>query len=276
MPSEKTAVCDLENQTHSSRTWKIVSTSVCGSSHEKLGIPCQDAHFWFVQSDQTLLVAVADGAGSAKHSDMGAKIATQTAVETLCHESDLALRMQNDPETFRFVLQKALKAALAAVKTEAKEQHIHTRDLASTLIVAIATPQVVAAAQIGDGAVVIQSEELIALTTPDCGEYINQTTFLTTPKAITSAQMHIYYGHISHLAIFSDGLQMLALAMPLGKPHAPFFSPLFRFVSESQNNADERLASFLRSHRVRERTDDDLTLFLSALTDCDDATQSQN
>ncbi|MDP6039387.1 MAG: PP2C family serine/threonine-protein phosphatase [Candidatus Latescibacteria bacterium] len=258
--------------------WKISATSVCGSSHEKLDLPCQDAHFWTVRSDGILLAAVADGAGSAKHSDVGAKIASQAAVETLCTERNLASKLHNKSETFRPILLKALKAALKAVKAEAKARTVKNRDLASTLIVVIATPQLIATAQIGDGAAVAsdQKDHLIALTTPDSGEYINQTTFLISPKALATAQLHIWHGSPSHIAIFSDGLQMLALTMPFGKPHQPFFSPLFRFVSNTETGkTEEQLTSFLRSPRVRERTDDDLTLMLVALPDCAHATTSQ-
>ena len=31
--------------------------------------------------------------------------------------------------------------------------------------------------------------------------------------------------------MFSDGLQRLALKLPEGTPHAPFFTPLFRFAT---------------------------------------------
>ena len=83
------------------------------------------------------------------------------------------------------------------------------------------------------------------------------------------AQNNVWRGRAAHVAVFSDGLQMLALKMPGGAPHAPFFAPLFRFIN---NAADEpqihsELESFLRSPTVRRRADDDLTLFLAARAD---------
>ena len=257
--------------------WKVSSTSVCGSSHEKLGTPCQDASFWSVQENNIFFAAVADGAGSASRSDVGAQIASQTAVEALKAETNLENRLLKNPRTFKTVLVKALKSALRAVKEEAKTQGIKPRELASTLIVVIATPKVVATAQIGDGAAVIQTQnnELIALTTPDNGEYVNQTTFLISPKAISTAQLHIWHGPPTHIALFSDGLQMLALQMPFGKPHAPFFSPLFAFISKAGATAQAQLTSFLQSPRVKERTDDDLTLLLAALQDDTHETENQ-
>ena len=256
--------------------WKVSATSVCGSSHEKLGTPCQDASFWITQENNILLAAVADGAGSASHSDIGAQIAVQTAVETLSAEPDLDNRLHTDPNTFKPILIHALKTALKTIKKEAKTQGIKPRELASTLIILIATPHLVATAQIGDGAAVTQTQsgELIALTTPDSGEYINQTTFLISPNAIKMAQINLWQGSPTHIALFSDGLQMLALQMPFGKPHTPFFSPLFQFISKAGTTAQTQLTSFLQSPRVRERTDDDLTLLLAALTNEPHATEN--
>lgn len=71
---------------------------------------------------------------------------------------------------------------------------------------------------------------------------------------------------VGHLAIFSDGLQRLALKMPEGEPYEPFFSPLFHFTTQIRDETvtEKELIWFLESDRVGERTDDDLTLLLAA------------
>jgi hypothetical protein len=58
---------------------------------------------------------------------------------------------------------------------------------------------------------------------------------------------------------------MLALETSGGKPYAPFFSPMFKFVADVTNptEAQEQLVAFLRSERISTRTDDDLTLLLA-------------
>ena len=38
-------------------------------------------------------------------------------------------------------------------------------------------------------------------------------------------------GPINGVALFSDGLQMLALKIPGGTPHPPFFTPLLNFLA---------------------------------------------
>jgi hypothetical protein len=166
------------------------------------------------------------------------------------------------------LLLDALQAAQAALDTEAQTRAVKKRELATTLILVVATPHLVAALQVGDGAAVVEdgTGTLLALVTPSSGEYINETTFLTSPEALQTAQVGVWHGVARHIAAFSDGLQMLALQMPAGLPHAPFFTPLFRFMAgvTDATDAQEQLAAFISSARVRERTDDDITLLLAA------------
>ena len=103
------------------------------------------------------------------------------------------------------------------------------------------------------------------MTSPQSGEYLNETTFLISPKAMEQAQTNVWRGSLAFISAFSDGLQMLALKMSDGTPHAPFFSPLFRFIHEMEDmtEAKSQLNSFLRSPRITQRADDDLTLLLA-------------
>ena len=60
--------------------WKLLCESVVGVSHETAGLPCQDhslAKWTEVGGETILLLVCADGAGSAKHADAGAGIASQ-------------------------------------------------------------------------------------------------------------------------------------------------------------------------------------------------------
>lgn len=248
---------------------RVVAASVMGTSHEKRLQPCQDAHRWKLLPNGILIAAVADGAGSATLAEIGAEIAVNTAVKSIAEEG---LKIsENDPDDcWHQLLTASLKMAREAVETEAQVREVKSRDLASTLILAIATPELIAVAQIGDGAAAIGDSDgnIIAVTVPPCGEYINETIFLISDNALETAQLRVWRGKLAHLAIFSDGLQMLALKMPEGAAHVPFFSPLFKFVGqvEDEGEAKEQLESFLKSPRVTERTDDDLTLLLASFS----------
>lgn len=248
--------------------WRVVSASVSGTSHNSSGQPCQDAYHWEILPECVLVAAVADGAGSAALGEVGATVAAQTAVETVC--THIKLRSLKYDEDWRSLVADALQTAQMAVEAEAAARQVKVRDLATTLILVVVTPELVAAVQVGDGAAVVGDRQgnIIALTAPQSGEYINETTFLISPDVVEVAQVTVWHGTTAHIALFSDGLQMLALKLPEGTPHAAFFSPLFRFVEETtdENQAQEQLVAFLRSPRVTARTDDDLTLLLATFS----------
>ena len=187
------------------KLWKVVSSSLAGTSHKKKGLPCQDAHCWKLRSDKILVAAVADGAGSAAISDVGAKIAVSKAVERILLAE--ALPTSEDELSWKLLLTKALEEAKTLVEIEANNRQVSVKDLASTLLVAVATPDLVAIAQIGDGAIVISDKQdnILALTTPQSGEYINQTTFLVSHNALNTAQVNIWHGNAANLAMFCDG-----------------------------------------------------------------------
>ena len=64
--------------------WQVPGVSVKGAAHEKQGLPCQGAYYWrFHRHGRGLLIAVADGAGSAPKAEMGARLATKGEVGVL-------------------------------------------------------------------------------------------------------------------------------------------------------------------------------------------------
>lgn len=245
--------------------WQVVAASVCGTSHIKNKQLCQDAHHWQLLPGNVLVAAAADGAGSASLGKVGAMVAVETAIENLSLK-EITRKSLADDEVVQLLLTDALLAAKKAVEDEAAACKQQPQDLATTLIIAIASPEMVAAVQVGDGTAVAKdrSGNLLALTLPDNGEYINETTFLTSPGALDTAQMRLWREAIVNVALLTDGLQMLALNMVVGEPHKPFFFPLFDFVKKAQDQAEakEQLVKFLGSERITQRTDDDLTLII--------------
>lgn len=250
--------------------WRVVAASVCGTSHVKSQQLCQDAHHWQILPDNVLLAAVADGAGSASLGKVGSMVAVEAAIENLSLQQ-INQRALVDDDFVRSLLTEAMVAALKAVELEAAACNKQPQDLATTLIIMVATPEGAAVAQIGDGVAVAKDLQgnLLALTMPDSGEYINETTFLTSNDAIDTAQLRLWRQPIANVGVLTDGLQMLAINMAVGAPHKPFFLPLFDFVAniEDKSVAKEQLVKFLRSDRITQRTDDDLTLVLAALRD---------
>ncbi len=63
-------------------TWRFTSASEPGTSHLRRGLACQDAHAsWQDRGSGTAVLAVADGAGSARRAGDGSRIAVITAVD---------------------------------------------------------------------------------------------------------------------------------------------------------------------------------------------------
>ena len=72
---------------------------------------------------------------------------------------------------------------------------------------------------------------------------------------------------IDEVALFSDGLQRLALHYQTRTAHAGFFKPMLATLRAAPADALEslstQLAAYLSSPAVNERTDDDKTLVLA-------------
>ncbi len=246
--------------------WRVVAAAVKGKGHEKTGQPCQDAVHWQAGHGGWFFAALADGAGSARLSEVGSDLAAQTALRAVVGSLSPPAAL-GDEAGIKAALKAALEAALKALTDEAKTRQARPADLATTLLVCVAGPDRLAAAQVGDGAVVHEDGHgaLRALTKPVAGEYLNETVFLTSEGALDRAQIETWSGCAGQVALFSDGLQMLALKMPDAMPHTPFFQPLFGWLARVSDlpAARAELERLLRSPRVAERTDDDLTLLLA-------------
>ena len=251
----------------SALSWEVVAVAVQGTSHHRNNVPCQDAVHWRISPKDALVIAVADGAGSASLAEIGAEIAVRQAVEHLC-SSEMTLADGTDL-AWQGMLMGAFQSALAAVVAEADTRQMPLREFASTLMITLSTPDFVLVGHVGDGASVAGDDDgsVFLLTGPQNGEYANETTFLVSPGALATAQLVKWPKPARHLALFSDGLQMLALTMPGAHPHAPFFSPLFRFISSRPKEGEAQLRKFLTTPPVTDKADDDLSLVLAVLVD---------
>jgi hypothetical protein len=247
-------------------TWKYVGASVIGTSHVKIGKPCQDSHAITVSGEECLIGVVADGLGSAEYSDAGSKLAADSVIEYLTHELDLIPPHSNDD--WQDLLQRAFVLARKNLEKEAQTRACELRELGTTLIVFTAFPGGIAIAQIGDGAVVVQSDEgtLTTYSSPQRGEYANETVPLTMDNALERVRYSVQATSIRNIAAFSDGLQNLALITSTYEPFEPFFTPLFNFIKSSAELSaiEEKIKTFLGSEKICGKTDDDKTLLLAA------------
>ncbi|WP_437187812.1 PP2C family serine/threonine-protein phosphatase [Planctomicrobium sp. SH668] len=235
--------------------WKLVYGSVQGTSHVQSGQPCQDYCAGAI-TGTTLVVACADGAGSAEFSQLGSKATVDRFLEVASGET---VPTSEQVKTWVEAARERLIEQATAIEST-------PRQLACTFLAALVGDGWVVFVQVGDGVIVFDGPDGYDLAFwPDNGEYANTTRFLSEDDYRQHLRIEITERKISELAVLTDGLQMLALDIAGAKVHDRFFAPLFKTVRNGPDEAalQVSLLDFMDSNRVNERTDDDKTLFLA-------------
>ena len=275
--------------------WRFVTARAKGSSHIKAGLPCQDRLDCRVVGNQTLVAAVADGAGSAALAEHGAGIAVKAVGDFL------SCQLDEGRSDYDAMLREAAAEARKAVFAEARRRGVEPRELASTLLVVVVGPDGGSALQIGDGVIVVsdggngwgwvfwpqRGEYANQISNPNRdttrfrwifwpqrGEYANTTYFLTDTDALERLRVAPRLGKVTDIALMTDGLESLALHYASTSVHGPFFHGVFRplldaaEVDVNGNGEIKHLSAglerFFSSNRVRSRTDDDMSLVLAS------------
>ncbi len=246
--------------------WKVIDASVPGSSHVHSGLPCQDARRrgqFDVEDERILLAVCADGAGSAELSDVGAKKACD-------HFFELAYEALKAPGAMRRLDRAQLlgwyEQIREAIEEEAARREVPSRQLACTLLTAIVGEHRALFAQVGDGSIVYRDgEAYAAVFWPQVGEYANMTNFVTQEGLARVFEFEELEERVDELALFTDGLQRIALDFSKKAPHQRFFTPLFAPLRSAEDDSELNapLIGFLGSPQVNSRTDDDKTLILA-------------
>lgn len=215
------------------------------------------------------MAVVSDGAGSAARSEVGSAVACDS------FQDELAKLLEGggtlDDLDRAFFLRWLIRFN-AEIQARADAEGLSTRDFACTLLGAIVAPDAAAFCQIGDGAIVVATDEGYEwVFWPQEGEYANQTHFTTDADVADYLEFCLVWRPVVEVALFSDGLQRLALQFASRTAHQRFFRPLLAEVRQAPAGhaeaLSEQLAVFLSSERMATHTDDDLTLILASRCD---------
>jgi hypothetical protein len=247
--------------------WRWALASQIGTSHTRLGIRKQDALKTFTifgkDSRQILCAMVCDGAGSAEYGGEGASLTCRVvsqAIRKYFAQTDV---MPDVPEIWSWIDTVRDRLAQAA-----ENKRVARKSFACTLVLLIARQDENVLVHIGDGAVVgrTQAGEWKILTWPANGEYASSTYFITDDP-IPQARFVEIDERYTEYALFIDGIENLALDQRAMTAYGPFFMnmirPLDSLSSEGKSQSlSAKLANFLDSDRVCEKTDDDKSLIL--------------
>lgn len=249
--------------------WKITGSSVTGRSHADRGETGQDCHragCVRIGDREYFIGIVADGAGSTTSGGEGAEIACGCMYDriagTLREMADLSCI--TDAE-----IRDWIGTSRAAIAAEAVSTERRMKEYACTLLGVVAGQDHTIFFQIGDGAIVVSSDngEYETIFWPDQGEYANVTFFLTDDQFSDHLSIRHCTSAPPEIALFTDGVQSLALSFAQKKAHAGFFRPLFDALRRHPETGfldfSGQLHGFLTRDDVSARSDDDKTLVLA-------------
>ena len=175
---------------------------VRGHGHLRDGTPVQDRTKYLSRGGVQVL-CLADGAGSASHSEFGAQAVVDEACAMLV---DRFAEFATSDDGARVKVE--LLDQLVSKLTNVADRHgVEPGDLASTFLCVAVSGERFLGAHVGDGVVgYMKNRELKVISAPDNSEFANQTTFVTSGRALES--MRLFRGSLDGVAGFilmSDG-----------------------------------------------------------------------
>lgn len=248
--------------------WKCIGTSSVGTKHEESKQPCEDALYHEVLESTTygnvLLSFVSDGAGSASFGGYAAHYVV-TKVATMVKE--LLREVHTIVEADLYSI---FESIYDHFYVKSLQEDIDISEFSCTFIGVIVSSKGTICMQIGDGAIIYNNGENVYRTIwwPQTGDYYNATVFLVDDEHISGLKILSIEESISEVALITDGLQMLALNFEDETVFQPFFNNLFFHLRnappsvEALGKLNSRLAQYLNSEPINDRTDDDKTIFL--------------
>lgn len=230
----------------------VVGTSVIGNSHISMGLPCQDNCKYAYIKDGWGIAITSDGAGSAKHSEIGSRIVVERGMHYFRSVIGQKKWIENnvlptEAEWFN-IAYTTLKVIRDDMEAFANTHKIELGSLSATIIVVIHTPWGFLTTHVGDGRAGYKDDtnEWKALISPHKGEEANQTIFLTSgfwniPYYVMSGVMvpesHVVRCRPVAFTLMSDGCEHTAwqcntknehtgIYYDPNKPFDRFFDPL--------------------------------------------------
>lgn len=182
--------------------WKAVNYEVCGRSHMKNSIPCQDKTI-YSDSNNINIIALADGAGSAELSHYGAETVVKAACEFISDNFDTLINNEDGKQ----VKIDILNYLTGSLNCKSRELSCELSALASTFLMVAVKGSQFLICHIGDGVIgYLKDSELKIASKPENGEFANTTTFVTSKDALLS--MKLIKGKsesINGFVLMSDG-----------------------------------------------------------------------
>lgn len=182
--------------------WNLLDSTRQGRSHVKQGTPCQDKTYC-QSNDDTYVITLADGAGSARLSHYGAECVTK------CIADELGSHFESywDETEARIAKERLFHEISESLQQIAEQQDCQLKDLASTLLAVAVKDERYIILHLGDGVIGYCKEGVLKVASaPNNGEFANTTVFTTSSDACS--QMKVFRGPLNGIngfVLMSDG-----------------------------------------------------------------------
>lgn len=182
--------------------YQICGFALQGSGHIKNGTPCQDK-IAYLNKDNLSIVALSDGAGSARLSHFGA----ENSVNFICNEFAQNFNFYFEQTDGVTVKSKIISKINNNMIELGKEHDCEISDLAHTLLFVAVKDDKFILFHIGDGVIgCFKNGKIEVASRPTNDEFANVTVFTTSPNALQNTK--IVKGemfNIDGFVLMSDG-----------------------------------------------------------------------
>lgn len=235
--------------------------SIVGTSHVGKNTPCQDSHRYESLANGWMAVAVADGVGSAKHSEVASKMACDVFIETC----KTCVAQETQISDLKDIIKKAYTAADQQIKEYVYKIDDIITDYDTTLSTVIYDGKHIVYGHSGDGGI-------LALTTS--GDYIKVTQPQKADDGICvvplrAGEAHWEFGEceieVASVLLATDGVYDNFMPYLLRGQPVELYVPLIRWfmdnnvigiTAENRDQVEESRKNFLCGDSCRAITDD--------------------
>lgn len=173
--------------------FKVCGVSVRGRAHEIENSPCQDSIFYKSYGNKSF-IALGDGAGSKKFSQIGSKVITSQICDILNRNFDYIYRAKAS-EAKEFIISKLWDS----LQEQAIKKEVAINELSSTLMFIGIKNSKVIIGHLGDGMIFMKKGDKIEiLSKSEEREYSNMTYFVS-PK--NTAKLNLFKGTLEVLKL---------------------------------------------------------------------------
>ncbi len=255
--------------------WISAYGSVIGSSHIAQEIACQDVCYVFPLHN-SLVTIVADGAGSAANSHLGANV---VCMQLAYHLEDVLLKEEwfmrdvlPRPQDWEQISTQILATVRFEIERYSINKELPYPSLASTVIFAVTMTNGLLVGHIGDGRAGYCNfdDEWFPMITPFKGELANETVFITSDiwnegGMAKYIETRVIESDVKAFCLLTDGCEKAAFECNLYEEETKMFhDPNRPFKEFFDKNVNQHLPNFHRSGMTQTEINGHWEKFLTA------------